>query len=62
MMVAKVVAGTSVESTIKLFSQRKYGQAAFLDLIANHAGDMKYRAFLKSRNNLLQNIKCNGQL
>ena len=33
--------GTSVESTIKPFSRRKYGRGAFLALIANHAGDVK---------------------
>lgn len=61
MMIAKAVAGTSVESTIKSFSRKKDGRAAFLALISNHAGDTKYRAIVKARNNLLQNIKWNGR-
>ena len=40
--------GTSVESTIKPFSRRKDGRGAFLALIANHDGDVKYRAIAKS--------------
>ena len=60
MMVAKAVAGTSVESTINSFSRRKDGRGAFQALIANHAGDTKYRAIVKARNNLLQNVKWNG--
>ena len=50
----------SVESTIKPFSRRKCGRGAFLALIANHAGDMKYRAIAKKRQNLLQTIKWIG--
>ena len=61
MMIAKAVAGTSVESTIKSFSRRKDGRAAFQALIANHAGDTKYRSIVKARNNLLQNVKWNGR-
>ena len=61
MMIAKAVAGTSVESTIKSFSRTKNGRSAFVALIANHAGDTKYRAIVKARNNLLQNIKWNGR-
>ena len=49
--------GTSVESTIKPFLRRKYGRGAFLALIANHAGDVKYRAIAKKRQNLPQTIK-----
>ena len=60
-MISKAVAGTSVESTIKSFSQHEDGRAAFLALIANHSGDTKYRAIVKARNNLLQNIKFNGR-
>jgi len=61
MMIAKAVAGTSVESTIKSFSRTKNGRKAFEALIANHAGDTKYRSIVKARNNLLQNIKWNGR-
>ena len=61
MMIAKAVAGTSVESTIKSFSRRKDGRGAFNALVSNHAGDTKYRAIVKARNNLLQNIKWNGR-
>ena len=52
--------GTSCESTIKAFSRRKDGRGAYLALIANHAGDVKYRAIAKKRQNLLQNIKWTG--
>ena len=52
--------GTSVDSTIKPFSRRKDGRGAFLALIANHAGDVKYRAIAKKRQNLLQTIKWTG--
>jgi len=61
MMISKAVAGTSVESTIKSFSRQKDGRAAYLALVANHAGDEKYRAIVKARMNLLQNIKWNGR-
>ena len=53
MMTVKDVAGTSVESTIKSYSSRNYGCAEFLALIANHAGDTKYRSIVKYRSNLL---------
>ena len=52
--------GTSVESSIKLFSRRKDGRGAFLALITNHAGNVKYRAIAKKRQNLLQTIKWTG--
>ena len=61
MKIEKATRGTSVESTVKAFSRRKDGQAAFLALIANHAGDTKYRFILKKRMNLLQSIKWNGR-
>jgi hypothetical protein len=60
MMIEKSSRGTSVESTIKGFAHRKDGRGAFLALIANHAGDVKYRAIMKKKMNLLQNIKWNG--
>ena len=60
MMISKASACTSVESTIKSFSWHKDGWDAFLALITNNAGDTKYRAIVKARNNLLQNIKWNG--
>ena len=59
MMNDKAVYGTSMESKIKSYSRRKDGCAKSLALIANHTGDTKYRAIIKSRSNLLQNIKCN---
>ena len=52
--------GTSVLSTIKPVSRRKDGRGAFLALIANHAGDAKYRDITKKRQNLLQTIKWTG--
>ena len=59
--IEKASRGTSVESTVKAFSRRKDGRGAYLALIANHAGDTKYRAIHKKRMNLLQGIKWNGR-
>ena len=59
--IEEAVRGTSVESTIKSFARTKNGRAAYLALIANHAGDTKYRSIMKKRMNLLQNIKWNGR-
>ena len=59
--IEKASRGTSVESTVKAFSRRKDGRGAYLALIANHAGDTKYRAIHKKRMNLLQSIKWNGR-
>ena len=36
-------------------------EVLFLALIANHAGDQKYRAILKKRQHMLQNVKWNGR-
>ena len=58
--IEEVARGTSYESTIKAFSRRKDGKDAFLAQIANHVGDVKYRAITKKRQNLLQNIKWTG--
>ena len=60
-MISKAVAGTSVKSTIRSYSIRKDGRATFLALISNHAGDTKYRAIVKSRSNIIQNINWNGR-
>ena len=60
-MITKAVAATFIDSTIKYYSRRKYSRAVFLALIANHTVDTKYRAIVKSRINLLRNIKWNGQ-
>ena len=61
MKIEEAVRGTSVESTVKTFARQKNGRGAYLALIANHAGDTKYRAISKKRLNLLQNIKWNGR-
>lgn len=61
MAISTAVAGTTVESTIKTYARTKNGRGAFLALIANHAGDIKYRAIVKARMHLLQNIKWNGR-
>ena len=61
MMISKAVTGTLVESTIKSFSRQKDGRGAFQALVSNHAGETKYRSVAKSRLNLLQNVKWNGQ-
>jgi len=58
--VEETARGTSCESTIKVFARGKDGRGAYLALIANHAGDAKYRAIAKKRQNLLQNIKSTG--
>lgn len=61
MAISKAVWGTSAESSIKTFSRTKDGRGAFLALIATHASDVKYRAIVEFRNNLLTNIKWTGR-
>ena len=61
MKLEKSTRGTSVESTVKSFPSRKDGRGVFLTLIANHTGDTKYRAILKKRMHLLQNIRWDGR-
>ena len=41
---------TSIESTVKSFDRTKDGRGAYLAIIANHAGDTKYRAIYKLKN------------
>ena len=60
MKVEEAARGTSVESTIKPFARRKDGRGALEALLANHGGEVKYRAIAKKRQNLLQNIKWTG--
>ena len=50
--VEEAARGTSCESTIKAFSRKKDGRGAYLALISNHAGDVKYRAIAKKRTEL----------
>ena len=59
--IEKAARGTSVESTVKTFARKKDGRGAYLALIANHAGDSKYRSIVKRRMNMLQNVKWNGR-
>jgi len=47
--VEEAARGTSCESRIKAFSRKKDGRGAYLALISNHAGDIKYRAIAKKR-------------
>ena len=61
MMIEKATRDTSVASTVKAFSRTKNGREAYLALIANHAGDEKYRAITKKRVNFLQNTKWTGR-
>ena len=61
MKIEEAVRGTSVESTVKTFASRRDGRRAFMALIANHAGEIKYRSISKKRLNHLQNIKWNGR-
>ena len=60
MKVEEATHSTSCESTIKAFSRRKDGRGAYLALVSNHAGDVKYRTISKKRHNLLQNVKWTG--
>jgi hypothetical protein len=61
MMIEKCARGTSVESTIKGFARKKDGRGAFKALIANHAGETKYRSIMKKKMHQLQMIKWNGR-
>ena len=58
--IEEVARGTSVELTIKPLSRSKDVRGAFLALIANHAGNVKYRAIEKKRQNPLQPIIWTG--
>ena len=59
--VEKASRNTSVESTVKSFTRTKDGRGVFNAIIANHAGETKYRSIQKKMMNLLQNIKWNGR-
>ena len=61
LLIEKATRNTSIESTVKAFARKKDGRAAFLAIVANHAGETKYRAIHKKRYNLLTNIKWNGR-
>ena len=61
MLIEKAARNTSVESTVKAFARKKDGRGAYFAVMANHAGDTKYRAIHKRRMNLLQNIKWSGR-
>ena len=58
-MIEKLARITSVESMIKGFSCRKDSRGVFQALIANYTGNVKYRAIMKKKMNLLQNVKWN---
>ena len=60
-MVEKASRDTSVASTVSAFSRRKDGRGAYLALIANHAGDVKYCSILKKNMTFLQSTKWNGR-
>ena len=60
MKICEAVKGTSCESTVKAFTRTKDGRGAYLALISNHAGEVKYRSLLKSSMNYLQNVKWSG--
>ena len=59
--IEEAVRGTSCESTIRSFSRKKDGRASFQAILVNYAGVEKYRAIMKRRMALLQNIKWNGK-
>ena len=61
MLIEKAVRGTSVESTVKPYARKKDGRGAYQALIANHAGDTKYRSIAKKKLYLLQQVKWNGK-
>ena len=43
-----------MESTVKAFTRKKDGRGAYFAVMANHAGDTKYRAIHKRSMNLLE--------
>ena len=60
-LVEKACRNTTMESTVKSFARKKDGRGAYLAVIANHAGDTKYRSIYKKKMFVLQNIKWNGR-
>ena len=47
MIIEQAVQGSSVESTIKYYSLKKYVRSILKALISNHAGETKYRGITK---------------
>ena len=58
--IASSVKGTTCESTIKPFMRTKDGRGAFLALLTNHAGDIKYRSLYKKSTKFLSSVTWNG--
>lgn len=58
--IAESVKGTTCESTIKPFMRTKDGRGAFLALLTNHAGDVKYRLLYKKSTKFLSSVTWNG--
>ena len=59
--IEKVSRVTSMETTVTTFARLNDGRGTYLTLIFNHAGDQKYRAVLKKRQNMLQDVTWNGR-
>lgn len=53
--------GTSYAASIKPFQRTKDGRGAFLALVAQYAGEDKWRAMIKSSEELMHNRKWKGQ-
>ncbi len=49
LLIEKATRNTSIESTVKAFARKKDGRAAFLAIVANHAGETKYCAIHKKK-------------
>ena len=57
MHIEKAYHGSTAASTVKTFSRTQDGRGVYFALIDYHAGDSKYHVILKSKMNLLQNIR-----
>lgn len=53
--------GTAYGSTVKAYSRRRDGRAAWLALISSHAGKDKWESLQKENTRWLMNTKWNGQ-
>jgi hypothetical protein len=60
-MLEEATRGTIYASTVKPHSRRKDGRAAWLSMLASHAGDDKWEQLANERSTFLMNTKWNGR-
>ena len=61
LMLEEATRSSSCASAVKPYTKRKDGRAAFLSLVASHAGKDKWEKLVKDRTRFLMNTKWNGR-